>query len=135
VDASDPAFEQQMRTTHEVLAEIGAGGTPARLVLNKCDRVDDPARLAALREAYPDAWAISAKAEADVAWVHDAVVAFFDGEREEADLDLRPDQGAVRAAVYATCEVLDERWDEAGGHLRARGTRAALARLRDLARL
>ncbi|HOI10705.1 MAG TPA: GTPase HflX, partial [Myxococcota bacterium] len=44
VDASDPAFEDQMRTTDQVLAEIGAGDIPTQLVFNKVDRIDAPSR-------------------------------------------------------------------------------------------
>lgn len=132
VDASDPAFEAQMRTTEDVLKEIGAGDTPTQLVLNKCDRIADPERLAALREAYPAAWMISAKSLDDVAKVHDGVVAFFEGAVEEAFLELRHDQGAVRAVLFATCEILEESYDETGGHYRVSANRAVLERLREL---
>lgn len=133
VDASDPAFEAQKQTTHDVLAEIGAGDTPTRLVLNKCDRIDDPARLAALRAAYPDAWMISARSEADVARVHAELVAIFQGAIEEAWFVLRHDQGAVRALMYATCVVLEESYDEDGGRYRVSGHREVLERVRALA--
>lgn len=133
VDASDPDFEAQLATTRDVLAEIGAGGTPSRLVMNKCDRIDDPARLETLRLAYPDAWFVSAKAPEDVARVHAEIVAFFEGAVEEADLVLRHDQGAVRAQLFATCDVLEEAYDEAGGRYRVRGNRAAIERVRSAA--
>jgi GTPase len=133
VDASDPDFEAQVRTTHEVLAEIGAGETPARMVLNKCDRVADPARLETLRTLYPDAWFISAKDPGDVAGVHRRIVAFFEGERVVAEVRLRHDQGAVRAVLFATTTVLEESYDEAGGTYRVSGSPAALARVHELA--
>jgi GTP-binding protein HflX len=132
VDASDPDFEAQMRTTHEVLSEIGAGETPARLVLNKCDRIDDPERIDALRVAYPDAWVISAKSADDVAGVHGRIVTFFEGAREEAVIKLRHDQGAVRAALFATTDVLEESYDEDGGTYRVVAHRASLDRLSEL---
>jgi GTP-binding protein HflX len=133
VDASDPAFEAQRQTTRDVLQEIGAGATPAQLVLNKCDRIDDPGRLAALRDAWPDAWLISAKSPEDVARVHTGVVAFFQGAPEEAWIALRHDQGAVRAAMYASCRVLEEHYDASGGRYRVSAHRAALDRVRELA--
>jgi GTP-binding protein HflX len=132
VDASDPDLEAQMKTTHDVLAEIGAGGIPARLVLNKCDRVADPERLAVLHDCFPDAWFISAKSSEDVALVHGHIVTFFEGGLEEARITLRHDQGSVRALLFQTTTVLDETYDEAGGKYRVSGTRAALTRVREM---
>ncbi len=135
VDASDPDFEAQMATTHGVLHEIGAGATPVRLVLNKCDRVGDPARLRALQDGYPDAWRISAKSPDDVARVHAGIVAFFQGAVEEAWIPLRHDQGAVRSMLFATCTVLQEQYDESGGRCRVSAPREVLDRVRSLAGL
>ncbi len=36
-DASDPECEEQIATTRKVLSEIGCGGIPARIVMNKID--------------------------------------------------------------------------------------------------
>lgn len=60
VDASEPQAEAFYATTLEVLAELGAGEKPMLTVLNKIDRVDDPAMLASLRERHPEAISISA---------------------------------------------------------------------------
>ena len=133
VDASDPDFEAQMQTTHDVLTEIGAGDTPAQLVLNKCDRVADPARLASLRDTYPDAWMISAKSDTDVARVHAGLVARFQGALEEAWIVLRHDQGAVRALLFDTCQILEEAYDEDGGRYRVSAHREAIDRVREAA--
>ena len=133
VDASDPALDAQMATTQEVLAEIGAGELPTRLVLNKCDRVTDPARLEALRAAWPDAWMISSKDPADVARVRAGLVDFFEGDREEVWIELPHDQGQARAALFATCEVLEQQYDETGGRYRVSARRVALERVQAMA--
>src|SRR5436190_842192 len=55
VDASDPAFEQQLQVTEKVLGEIGAGAVPRRIVFNKIDRAGDAAEAleARLRARLP----------------------------------------------------------------------------------
>ena len=55
LDASAPEVERFHDTTLEVLGELGAEDKRAITVLNKIDRVTDPARLAELRRLYPDA--------------------------------------------------------------------------------
>ncbi|HVV84559.1 MAG TPA: GTPase HflX, partial [Kofleriaceae bacterium] len=84
VDASDPAFVDQMAVTHEVLGEVGADA-PSLVVLNKADRLDDEAR-ADLALRYPDAVIMSAKDPADVARLHDRIVEHFAGAATEAEL-------------------------------------------------
>ena len=59
VDASAPDALNQITTVHGVLHEIGAGGVPELLVLNKID-VAPAEWVDALQRAYPDAVAVSA---------------------------------------------------------------------------
>ncbi len=60
LDAADPAIATQLETTREVLGEIGAGGEPVILALNKADKIDEFTR-ARLKAEYPDAVFISAR--------------------------------------------------------------------------
>ncbi len=55
LDASADEIERFHDTTLEVLGELGAGDKKTITVLNKIDRVADPARIAELRRRYPDA--------------------------------------------------------------------------------
>ena len=38
IDASDPAYKEQIEVTENLLQELGAGGKPTLYVFNKCDR-------------------------------------------------------------------------------------------------
>ena len=38
IDASDPAYKEQVEVTENLLQELGAGGKPTLYVFNKCDR-------------------------------------------------------------------------------------------------
>lgn len=49
-DASDPQVADHVRIVDEILEELGAGGKPAIVVLNKVDRVEFDDRLPLIRE-------------------------------------------------------------------------------------
>src|SRR5207248_14860 len=66
VDASDAAWRAQLAVTRGVLEEIGAGGHPSLLVLNKADRLSEEAR-ATFRADLPEAVLMSARDPEDVA--------------------------------------------------------------------
>jgi GTP-binding protein HflX len=128
VDASDPGFERQLAVTDEVLDEIGAQDVPRLLVFNKIDRGGDEA---ALRAKYPGCIVISARREADIARLREAIGAFFQRSLVEAELFLPWSAQNLRGQIFATCTVLEERADGEGAFLRVRGEAEAVQRLRD----
>ncbi|HEX9185421.1 MAG TPA: GTPase HflX [Burkholderiales bacterium] len=136
VDASDPGFERQLAVTEEVLEEIGARDVPRLLVFNKIDRAGEAAaqaeREAALRAKYPGCIVMSARRAGDVAKLRAAIVAFFQRHLVEAELFLPWSAQKMRGEIFASCEVLEERSDDAGAFLRVRGEPGAVKRLRGL---
>jgi GTP-binding protein HflX len=128
VDASDPAFREHMRVTREVLTEIGALG-PMTVLLNKIDRVDDAAR-AALANEFPDAVQTSAVTAAEVAALHDRIVAHFEGDLEDTELHVPWALHKLVHAVHESCRVLAEDHDEDGTRIKVRASAQTLARLR-----
>jgi GTP-binding protein HflX len=52
VDASNPAFPEQIAEVQKVLAEIGADGIPQLLIFNKLDAVPAPTRPVLLQDTY-----------------------------------------------------------------------------------
>jgi GTP-binding protein HflX len=138
IDASDPGFERQIQVTDHVLAEIGADDVPRLRVFNKIDQVNGGADAAAqvecaaaLRAAYPDCLVMSARRPDDVARLHHAIVAFFQRDLIEAELFVPWSAQQLRKDIYANCEVLGERADEAGAFFSVRGEREALERLKE----
>ena len=133
VDASDPGFERQLTVTEEVLDEIGAKGVPRLLVFNKIDRAGDESgqreREAVLRAQFPGCIVMSARREADIVKLHEAIAAFFQRDLVEAELFLPWAAQKMRGEVFATCKVLEERADAAGAFLRIRGEPEAVKRL------
>ena len=136
VDASDPGFERQQAVTEEVLDEIGAQGVPRLLVFNKIDRAGDAAaqaeREAALRAQYPGCIVMSARRKGDIAKLREAIVAFFRQRLVEAEIFLPWSAQKMRGEIFANCDVLEERADDAGAFLRVRGEPEAVKRLREL---
>jgi GTP-binding protein HflX len=131
VDASDPAHEAQLEVTRTVLGEIGAGAVPSKLVLNKCDRLDEEARDA-LRQAHPDAILLSARDPADIATLRQTITRFFEEAMADEELLIPYDKQRLLGAVYEEARVLSEEYDERGARLRVRALPATLERLRHL---
>ena len=133
VDASDPGYERQFGVTEQVLDEIGAKDVPRLLIFNKIDRVGDAAaqaeREAALRAQHPGCMVISARREADIKSVHQAIVAFVRQGLVEAEIFLPWSAQKQRGEIFSTCEVLEERADNDGSFLRIRGEPEAVKRL------
>jgi GTP-binding protein HflX len=126
VDASDPGFERQLEVTEEVLAEIGAKAVPRLLVFNKIDRGGD---AAALRAKYPGSIVMSARNEADIAKLREAIIAFFERDLVEAEIFLPWSAQNRRGEIFSSCKVLEERADGEGAFLRVRGEAEAVKRL------
>jgi GTPase len=119
VDAADPAHERHIAVTEKVLGEIGAGNVPQRLVLNKIDRLA-PDAIAALVARHPDGIVLSAKRPDDVACLHDTLAAHFAASLVEREIHVPWSQQNRRAAIFAACQVLEERSDEDGVVFRVR---------------
>jgi GTP-binding protein HflX len=132
VDASDPGFERQLAVTEEVLEEIDANDVPRLLVFNKIDRAGKEQELrAALLARHPGCIVMSARREADIAKLHDAIAAFFQRDLVEAELFLPWAAQNLRGEIFSTCKVLEERADGEGALLRVRGSSADVKRLRE----
>ena len=61
LDVAHPRAQQQFESVHEVLAEIGAGGKPEILLLNKIDTLEGEHAADEWLAVHPEAIAISAK--------------------------------------------------------------------------
>jgi GTP-binding protein HflX len=129
VDASDPAFPNQIEVTREVLASIGVPSSPRIVLLNKVDRLDAAARERLARD-WPDALRLSVRDPADVARLRERITAFFERDFEEAVLVVPYARQRVVAEAHALGRVVEETHDASGTRLRVRATPAALARLR-----
>jgi GTP-binding protein HflX len=134
IDASDAAFVHQLQVTSDVLEEIGAGAVPRLLVFNKIDRVGDEAAEVAttvrLMTRWPDAIVMSARRPEDVTHLRSRLLAFFARDLIEGELRVPYDRQKLRGEIFASSQVLDERYDESDVIFRIRTDPATLDRLR-----
>jgi GTPase len=132
VDASDPAFEQQLEVTSQVLQEIGAGDVPRLIVFNKIDRAgeEEAAVSTRLAQRYPEAIIMSARRPDEVAHLRGRIIAYFERHLVEEELHVPYDRSELRGQIFEHCHVLEERYDEKGTVFRVRADPAHLEKLR-----
>lgn len=120
VDASVPEAEmdEMLRAVDSVLDEIGAGGSPRLLVLNKADVLDDE-RREELRFAHPDGLAVSALTGEGLDALGERIEQAFEETLRSVDLLLPFDEGGRLAELHELVGDL-ERIDTAEG-VRVRG--------------
>jgi GTP-binding protein HflX len=133
VDASDPAFADQLAVTREVLADVldPADGEEVAswLVLNKIDRVDEAGRRA-LKLRYPRAVQLSAKDRGDVAALREQLIGHFAGGLEEAELVVPWAAHKVAHQIHARATVLVEEHRDDGTRFVLRAPARVVAELR-----
>ena len=117
-----------------MLKEIDAREVPRFRIFNKIDHVGDAAaqaeREAALRADHPGCIVMSARREDDVGKLREAILAFFRKDLVEAELFLPWTAQQLRAEIFGSCEVLEERSGNDGATFRVRGEAEALKRLK-----
>ena len=107
VDVSHHNFRAQMRTTEDVLREIGAGEIPVLMVFNKLDRVSDPLLAKILRAAYKNSDFVSAHSEADMERLRRQVIRYFEENLVKATLDVPADDQNLLSVIYKSCLILN----------------------------
>lgn len=129
VDSSDPTFRSQLEVTRSVLAEVGAGDVPSRLVLNKVDRLEK-AELAMLRREFPDAIFMSAVRPEDVADLRLKLITHFEADMRDEEFLIPYAAKGIIGEIRERARVLEESYDERGVTLKVRGQAEQIERLR-----
>ncbi|MFT5574313.1 MAG: GTP-binding protein HflX [Cryomorphaceae bacterium] len=136
IDSADPGFEMQIEVTDKVLAEIGADNVPSIRVFNKIDylgtKVAQTERIAELHAKYPGCVVLSAHRKDDITKLHQTIMDFFQQQLVESEIFLPWSAQGLRGEIFASCQVLEERADEAGAFFRFRAAPDVIARLREL---
>jgi len=121
VDVSHPQVEDQIQAVNAVLAEIGAGGKPTVMVLNKLDRLNpdgsgpggDPERTGAngalnrLQDNHPHAVAISATTGEGIPALLAEIGTQLRPKREFLELRVPHEQSAVIARLHQVGQVIE----------------------------
>ena len=112
VDVSHPQVEEQIQAVNAVLAEIGAGGKPTIMILNKLDRLnhggsDTNGVLNRLQELHPHAVAISAATGEGVPALLAEIGTQLRPKREFLELRVPHEQSAVIARLHQVGQVIE----------------------------
>lgn len=120
----DAATEERDRNIYEVqsvLGEIGAGEIPQLLVYNKIDLLEQAPRLDRNADGLPERVWVSAVTGAGIDLLQQAMAELLAHDMVEQQLDLSPNQGRLRAALYKLGAVVSEEHGEDGiAHLNVR---------------
>ena len=113
VDISHPQVEEQIQAVNAVLAEIGAGGKPTIMVLNKLDRLNPDGTggangaLNRLQENHPHAVAISATTGEGIPSLLAEISTQLRPKREFLELRVPHEQSAVIARLHQVGQVIE----------------------------
>lgn len=115
VDVANEAHDYYIEQVHEVLTEIGAEDIPTIQVLNKIDLLEgfEP-RVERGENGKPSRVWVSARTGAGIDLLLTAVSEMIGEDVVSRDLILGPDQGRLRARLYAKGAVCGESVDDNG---------------------
>jgi GTP-binding protein HflX len=129
-DASSNDLDEQIEAVRRVLGEIGAGGIPEVLALNKVDRVAGSRRVRlALR--YPGSVAVSALTGEGAEGLLESIATQLPDPPVEVSLLVPFGREDVTARLYRDAEVLSTELDGEGTLVRARVGLRELAAVRE----
>ena len=115
IDASAEDRSTNVDRVNDVLKEIGAHELPTLLVYNKIDLMDEPVpRIDRDQDGKPVAVWLSALTGEGTELLLEAVAEYLPRKMIHTKLQLKPEQGAFRAALYNYKAVLNETYNEQG---------------------
>jgi len=115
IDASSEERSVNIDRVNDVLKEIDAHNLPTLLVYNKIDLMKEgQARIERDQEGNPVAVWLSALTGEGTDMLLKAVSEYLPRRLIHANVNLQPDQGAFRAALYNHKAVLNESYNEQG---------------------
>lgn len=130
VDASDEERDNTIYEVQDVLAEIGAQDIPVLQVFNKLDLLEVAPRIDRDADGVAQRVWVSAVTGQGMDLLFEAIGERLGQDMVAQELALAPDQGGLRAALYALGAVQGESYDDDGtAHLQVRLPRADWNRL------
>ncbi len=107
LDVGHPHAEQQFKSVHEVLEEVGAIGKPEILLLNKIDTDEGEAAYPFWRTLYADAIPISARYGTGMAELTEAVYHAVRGQQMDVTLEADVANGRLVAFIESHTRVYE----------------------------
>ena len=116
-DAAAPGLDDRHSTTEDVLDEIGAGGKPIVMVLNKMDLITEPIEINRLKARYPDALFCSTVTGQGLDALAERIETFVDAESKIFSIVIPHDRYGLVTKIRANCSIISEQYDNDGVHL------------------
>ena len=111
LDASQPEVMEFYNTTMTVLRELGADEKRMLVALNKVDKVEDPAALAALRRHFPDAVFISVHTGEGLDELVARMGEMVTNSSVTRELLVPQSEGGVLARLHRHARILDTAYE------------------------
>jgi GTPase len=120
VDASNHEYEEHIKVTEAVLAELGAGDKPQVLVFNKIDLLgSDPVLLAGLKNRHAHCVPISAKDNLGIDELKERITVEIEREYGLVHLLIPSDKWDVTAYIHRNGKILKEEYVDEGVKIQA----------------
>ena len=130
IDAATEQREDNIHQVNEVLLEIGAQQIPQLQVYNKLDLLEQAPRIDRNEQGLPERVWLSAATGAGNELLLQAIAELVGKDMVTESLDIGPEQGGLRAALYRLGAVESEDYrDDGVAHLSVRLPRADWNRL------
>ena len=110
VDASNSDAVEHIKTTNDVLKELGADMKRTITIFNKIDLVDSPIVLTRLRSLIPDALFISVKSEEGVNVLKEEMEQILAEDLASTELSIPFDRYDIIALLHRTSHILEEEY-------------------------
>ncbi len=120
VDMSHPQAEEQILAVNEVLEEIGAGGKPTLMVLNKIDRFENGETVERFRQHFPQAVGVSAKTGAGFPSLLAELGTTLRPVRRYLEMSVPHEASAIIARLHAIGQVVECVYEGPRAHLKVR---------------
>ena len=114
VDAAHDNLEEQIKTVHHVLEDVGCREKPVLHAFNKADLLQDPLDVRRYLSDYQPAVLISAKTGLGFDELLEAAAALLPEPAVTRRFTLRQEDGGVLNRFYEMGSVLEVRYDEEG---------------------
>lgn len=129
VDAANPMAEKHIEAVNQVLEEIGAAETPAILVLNQVDRLEDDTVLTALEALHPRTVAVSAKTDRGIGDLERLVAESLADRYADAIVECHAGNGKLLAYLGAHGQIGKTTYDGDRVRMEVRMARHLLNRI------
>ncbi len=113
LDVGHPHAEQQFKSVHGVLEEIGAKGKPEILLLNKIDTDEGRGSAEVWHTLYPEALPVSAKTGEGLTALHEVVYRTARGQQVNVTLEADVTNGRLLAFIESHSRVHEKTFDDA----------------------